>query len=146
MALLHTGITALTNRMPKVISPKAHAIIDYATAGSFLLTGALLWKRNRRAAIGSMVCGIMEAQTAMITDFPGGITPLISFETHGKIDAGFAGFVGTLPSLLAFGDEPEANFFRGQALAIAAVTGLTDFDQSGRSRNQRRSRSRRRAA
>jgi hypothetical protein len=48
--------------------------------------------------------------------------------------------------LLAFGDEPEANFFRGQALAIAAVTGLTDFEQSGRSRNQRRSRARRRAA
>jgi hypothetical protein len=144
MALLQTGINALTNRMPKVISPKTHAVIDYVTAGSFLLTGALLWKRNKRAAIGSMLCGIMEAQTAMITDFPGGVTPLISFETHGKIDAGFAGFVATLPTLLAFGDEPEAMFFRGQGLAIAGVTGLTDFSD-GRGRREPRSR-RRRAA
>jgi hypothetical protein len=144
MALLQTGINALTKRMPKVISPKTHAIIDYVTAGSFLLTGALLWKRNKRAAIGSMVCGIMEAQTAMITDFPGGVTPLISFETHGKIDAGFAGFVGMLPNLLAFGDEPEAMFFRGQGVAIAGVTGLTDFSYS-RARREQRSR-RRKAA
>lgn len=143
MALLQTGINALTNRMPKVISPKTHAIIDYATAGSFLLGGALLWKRSKRAAVGSLLCGIMEAQTAMITDFPGGITPLISFETHGKIDAGFAGLVGMLPTLLAFGDEPEAKFFRGQGVAIAAVTGMTDF---GDNRRSQRGRSRRRRA
>jgi hypothetical protein len=141
MPLLQTGINALTRRMPKVISPRTHAVIDYATAGSFLLTGALLWKRNKRASIGSMLCGIMEAQTAMITDFPGGLTPLISFETHGKIDAGFAGIVGMLPALLAFGDKPEAMFFRGQALAIAGVTGLTDFGE-----DRQRSRRRRRAA
>ena len=138
MPLLQTGINVLTKRMPKVISPRTHAIIDYATAGSFLLTGALLWKRNKRAAVGSMLCGIMEAQTAMITDFPGGLTPLISFETHGKIDAGFAGLVGMMPNLLAFGDEPEAMFFRGQALAIASVTGMTDFSEDGRRRSRRR--------
>lgn len=132
MALLQTGINALTNRMPKVISPKTHMLIDYANAGAFLVRGALLWKRNRRAAIGSMVCGIMEAQTAMITDAPGGLTPIISLDTHRKIDAGFAGFVGLLPSLLAFADEREAHFFRGQAVALAAVTGMTDFGENER--------------
>jgi hypothetical protein len=146
MALLQTGINALTNRMPKVISPKTHAVIDYLTAGSFLVTGALLWNRNKRAAVGSMVCGIMEAQTAMITDFPGGLTPLISFETHGKIDAGFAGFVSMLPNLLAFSDEPEAMFFRGQGLAIAGVTGLTDFGDERRSTRREQRYRRRRAA
>ena len=33
MALLETGVRELSNRMPKVISPKTHAIIDYAVAG-----------------------------------------------------------------------------------------------------------------
>ena len=137
MAILNTGVSALANRMPKVISPKAHAIIDYATAGTFLLMGALLWKRNRRAAIGSMVCGAMEAGTAMMTDFPGGVVKKISFETHGKIDAGFAGYVAMVPSVLGFGDEPEANFFRGQAIALAAVTGMTDFEARPQSRRRR---------
>ena len=145
MALLQTGINVLANRMPKVISPKTHMLIDYANAGAFLVTGALLWKRNRRAAIGSMVCGIMEAQTAMITDTPGGLTPIIDLDTHRKIDAGFAGFVGLLPSLLAFADEPEAHFFRGQAVALAGVTGMTDFGEKEGQRQGGRSRGRRAA-
>jgi len=127
MALIEKGVQAVAERMPKVISPRTHAIIDYATAGSFLLAGALLWKRNKRAAVGAMLCGAMEAGTAMVTDYPGGVKPLISFQTHGRIDAGFAGFVATLPNLMMFGGEPEAMFFRGQGVALAAVTGLTDF-------------------
>ena len=140
MALMQKGVQALTERMPKVISPRTHAIIDYATAGSFFLAGALLWKRSRRAAVASMLCGAMEAGTALMTDYPGGVKPVISFPTHGRIDAGFAGFVATLPNLLVFGSEPEAMFFRGQGVALAAVTGLTDFQagaDSGRSRRRR---------
>jgi len=127
MAIIQKGVQAVTARMPKVISPKAHAIIDYATAGSFFLAGALLWKRNKRAALGAMLCGAVEVSTAMMTDYPGGVKPALSFETHGRIDAGFSGFVASLPNLMMFGGEPEAMFFRGQCVAIAAVTGLTDF-------------------
>lgn len=132
MALMQKGVQVLTERMPKVISPKTHAIIDYATAGSFFLAGALLWRRNRRAAIGAFLCGAAEAGTAMVTDYPGGVTKAISFQTHGRIDAGMAGLVASIPTFMAFGDEPEAMFFRGEGVAMAAVTGLTDFRQDGR--------------
>ena len=128
MAILDTSIKALSNRLPKVISPKTHAIIDYATIGSFALMTGLLWKNHKRAAIGSLVCGAVQAGTVMMTDFPGGVVKLISFETHGKIDAGFAGFVATLPSLLGFGDEKQAWFFRAQGMNVAAVGGMTDFE------------------
>ena len=141
MAIVDTSVKALSNRLPKIISPKTHAIIDYATAGSFLLTGALLWKRHKRAAIGAIVCGAIEANTAMMTDYPGGVAKLISFETHGKIDAGFAGLVSMLPSILGFGDEKESWFFRGQGMGLAAVTGMTDFEyyeESGRRRRRER--------
>ena len=137
MPLMQKGVKMLADRMPKVISPKTHAIIDYATAGSFFIAGALLWKRKRRAAIASLLCGAMEAGTAIITDFPGGVTDLISFQTHGRIDAGFAGFVATLPNVFMFGDKPEAMFFRGQGVGIAAVTGLTDFSEGQRNRRYR---------
>lgn len=138
MALMQKGVEALSERMPKVISPRTHAIIDYATAGAFFLAGALLWRRSRRAAVGAMVCGAVEAGTAMLTDYPGGVKPMMSFHTHGRIDAGFAGFVATLPNLLLFGSEPEAMIFRGQGLALAAVTGMTDFDAlEGTSRRRR---------
>ena len=146
MALMQKGVQALTDRMPKVISPKTHAIIDYATAGSFFLAGALLWKRNKRASLGAMLCGAMEAGTAMMTDYPGGVKPVLSFETHGRIDAGFAGFVATLPNNLMFRGEPEAMFFRGEGVAAAAVTGLTDLSAAtGNGSRARRSRGHRAA-
>ncbi len=146
MAILDTSVKALSNRLPKVISPKTHAIIDYATAGSFFLMAGLLWGRHKRAAIGSLVCGAVEANTAMMTDYPGGVAKIISFETHGKIDAGFAGFVGMLPTMLGFGDEAEAWFFRGQAMGLAAVTGMTDFEYYEEDRSRRRGRERNRRA
>ena len=146
MAILDTSVKALSHRLPKIISPKTHAIIDYATAGSFFLMAGLLWRRHKRAAISSLVCGAVEANTAMMTDYPGGVAKIISFETHGKIDAGFAGFVGTLPSLLGFADQKEGWFFRGQAMGLAAVTGMTDFDYYEETSEQRRRRRQRRAA
>ncbi len=146
MAILDTSVKALSNRLPKVISPKTHAIIDYATAGSFFLMGALLWRNHKRAAIGSMVCGAVEANTAMMTDYPGGVAKIISFETHGKINAGFAGFVGMLPTLLGFGGEKESWFFRGQAMGLAAVTGMTDFEYYEEAQSRRRARRRERRA
>jgi len=137
MALLETSIRTLTHRMPKVITPKAHAIIDYATAGSFFLMGALFWRRNKRAAVASMALGAAETATAMLTDYPGGISPAISFKTHGKIDAGMAGMIGLVPTLLVFGGKSEAAFFRGQALAMAAVTAMTDFEAGSRKQPRR---------
>jgi hypothetical protein len=137
MALLDTAVRTAANRMPKVISPKTHAIIDYATAGAFFLAGALMWRRHKRAAISSFICGAAETATAMMTDYPGGVTPVIDFETHGKMDAGLSALTATMPTLMAFGDDREAMFFRGQAVGMAAVTGLTDFEDTRSLRGRR---------
>jgi hypothetical protein len=120
-------VETVTNRLPKIISPRVHAIIDYATVGSFVLMGALFWKNNKKAAVAAWCCGAMEATNTLLTDFPGGVTDVISFETHGKIDAAMAGAVATLPNLLGFSGEPEAKHFRLQGGMIAAVTGMTNF-------------------
>lgn len=137
MALAEIGARALSNRLPKVISPKTHAIIDYATAGGFFLMTGLMWKRHKRAAIAALACGINEVTNSMITGYPGGVADIISFPTHLKIDAGFAGVVASLPNLLGFTDEWPSLYFRSQGMAIAATAGMS-HDSATRSRRSRR--------
>ena len=145
MALINKGVQVLTDRMPKVVSPRTHAILDYATAAGFFAGAALFWRNHKRAAIASLACGIAETAIAMTTDYPGGVTDLISFETHGRIDAGIAAGLQTLPSMMGFGKDAQAWFFRAQGMSIGAVTGLTDFGggQSWRERERREGRDRR---
>lgn len=129
MAISNVAAKALTERLPKKITPAQHAVVDYLTAGTFFIMGAMFWKRNKRAAIAALACGSSITATSLMTDYPGGIAKAIDFETHGRIDAGLAGLTATLPTLLAFGDEDEAKYFRGMALAETVVTGMTDFTQ-----------------
>src|SRR5579864_3587479 len=88
--------------VPKVVSPTVHAIADYVTAASFFVAGVLFWKKNKRAALASMLCGAAETAVATLTDYPGGVKNLISFPLHGKIDFGMAGMVAAMPQFLAF--------------------------------------------
>jgi hypothetical protein len=137
MPLLNTGIKAVTSRLPKVVSPKTHAIIDYATAGSFFLGAALFWKSHKRAAIASLACGLAELGTVMMTnEMPGAVADVIDLETHLKIDAGLAAGLQTLPSMLGFGGDGRAWFFRGHGMGIGAVAGLTERNGSSRRRRE----------
>jgi hypothetical protein len=63
----------------------------------------------------------------LLTDYPGGTAKAISFETHGKIDAGMSGMVGMMPTLLGFTDQKKSIFFRVQGLSIKATASMTDF-------------------
>jgi hypothetical protein len=131
MPLLERSAKWATNKLPKAIGPKAHAAIDYAAAASFFGMAALFWRRNQRAAVSCLFCGAAETMAALLTDYPGGITRAITFETHGAIDFGLTGLVAGLPGIMRFAKEPEARFFRMQGLALAVVTGLTDFTGTG---------------
>jgi hypothetical protein len=128
MALLQKGVEMAVGRMPKLINPTVHAVIDYAVAGSFFLMAALYWRRNKKAAISALVCGGATAANSLLTDYPGGAYRVMSYKSHGRIDAGLAGVTGTMPRLMGFSDDPEARFFGVQALAETTVTALTDFE------------------
>jgi hypothetical protein len=69
-----------------------------------------------------------------MTDYPGGVAREISFETHGSIDFGLSGMAASMPDMLRFKDARETTFFRLQGLAMATVSGLTDFTGTGKSR------------
>ena len=91
MALWQKSFRMAAGKMPKVIDPTTHALLDYAVAGSFLLMGVLFWKRSKRAAIGSLFCCGATAANIMLTDYPGGTRKVVSYKSHGRIDAGLAG-------------------------------------------------------
>ena len=128
MPLLAKSIQFVGKALPKVLSPKAHAIADYSTAALFLAGSALFWRRSKRAAIASLMCGAAEVAVAALTDYPGGLTPAISFPLHKKIDFGLASMAATMPAFLAFGNERETAFFQSQSAIIALVTTLTNFE------------------
>jgi hypothetical protein len=140
MPLWQQGTRAITRRMPKIIDPSTHAVLDYAVAGTFLLAAAALWNRNKRAAIGSLVCGGATAINALFTDYPGGVFPTISYRTHGNVDAGLAGLTASTPRLLGFAGESEARLFGASAFAETVIAGLTDYDyyeeEDGRASNE----------
>lgn len=137
MPLIQKGAAAVANRLPKVISPKAHAIIDYVNIGTFGLLAYLFWEKNKRAAIAATTCGIAELTNTLLTDFPGGVTDVISFPTHGRIDMGLAATCFSLPNLMRFDDEAEAKWFRILGLGITGVTGMTNFSGLRRQRYRR---------
>ncbi len=142
MSLVQTGMNIASKRLPKVIGPTVHAIIDYGVAATFFAMGAFFWSRHKRAAISSFICGGAAAMNSMLTDYPGGMWKVMSFETHGKIDAGLAGATGTMPGLMGFEDDGEARFFQIQAIAEAAVTAMTDFNAMDRTDYYRKTRDR----
>lgn len=128
MPVLQKAIQFVGKPLPKVISPRVHAVADYATAGLFLMGAAAAWRKNKRAAVASLICGAAEVAVAALTDYPGGVKHVISFPLHRKIDFGLSSMAATMPEFLAFEDDNEKAFFRMQSVLIAGVTVLTNFE------------------
>lgn len=129
MPILNTATKILMKPVPKFLSPKAHAVIDYLTVGSFLASAAWLSSRNKRAALAALICGGAELALALLTNYPGGVRKAISFHTHGKIDLGLAAMIATMPEFLAFKDDKEKKLFFAKGAIITAVHELTDFPE-----------------
>ncbi|MBV9342893.1 MAG: hypothetical protein JO159_18665 [Acidobacteria bacterium] len=129
MPILNSAVQIATKPFPKAISPKAHAIFDYLTAGSFFMSAAWFWGRSKRAAIASLISGGAELAVSLLTDYPGGVKKVISFRTHREIDFGLGAMTATMPEFLAFKDEDERKFFLAQGALITALSGLTKFPE-----------------
>ena len=123
---------ALMNRVPKVISPTTHAVIDYAVVAYYFIAAGACWGGNKRAGISALASGAAVLGVSMFTDYWGDGRKPISFETHGKIDVG-QGLAATLaPLLLGFADKPSASLFWGQAASDVAVLVMTYFEAADR--------------
>src|ERR1700676_2096900 len=97
MPVLNKFAKVVARPIPRMVTPKGHAVIDYASVGLFLGSTARFWRRNRRAAVASLICGGAELAIMLLTDYPGGVKKFISFETHREMDYGLAAMVATMP-------------------------------------------------
>lgn len=113
----------------KPITPRVHAVLDYGVAATFLLMGFRYRRTNPNASLLAMINAGMVLALSVMTDYPGGLSPVVSFKTHRTIDVVQAAIAGLGPLALGFADTPEARTFYGQALGEAGVIALTDWDQ-----------------
>jgi len=137
MPVLNSAVQLATRPFPRAISPKTHAIIDYATTASFFLTAALFWRRSKRAALAALIAGGAELAVNLLTNYPGGLKKVINFGTHREIDLGLGAMTATLPEFLAFKDEGERKFFLAEGAMITAISQLTRFPDKGRRAERR---------
>ena len=134
MPVLNSLTKVVAKPIPRMITPKAHAMIDYASVGIFLGSAALFWRRNRRAALASLLCGGAELGLMLLTDYPGGMKKILSFETHREMDYGLAAMAASAPETMAFKHTGETKFFRAQG---ALLTLLGELTQSSGVRSRR---------
>lgn len=129
MPMLHSLIKVAAKPVPAMISPKAHAVLDYIGVGIFLAGATWFWRRNKRAAIAAAVCGGAKLAVSLMTDYPGGMRARrgIRFDTRREIDLGLAAMTATMPEFMGFKDEPQKRFFQAQGALITVVNELTDF-------------------
>jgi hypothetical protein len=123
--------TRAEDRVPRVISPRLHAVIDYATVGAAAFIAYKLWNRNRRAAVSAVVTAVTEATVVAMTDYPGGFTRQISFPLHGRLALGHATMIGNMPRMMGFQGTPEEKLFAGWSAVVALLVALTDFSGTG---------------
>lgn len=127
MAMLNNVIRMVAKPLPNVISPRSHAVLDYVIAGAFLASAGIFWKRNRRAAISSLVCAGTQLGIILLTDYPGGRRSSIPFSMRRKLDLGFAAMTAAMPEFMNFKDEPERKFFAAQGVVMTVANELTRF-------------------
>ncbi|HEX6496123.1 MAG TPA: hypothetical protein VF018_11605, partial [Acidobacteriaceae bacterium] len=102
MLVRNQEIELLKTRLPKVISPAAHGVIDYAHAAFFFTVGLLSRRSNKGAARAAFAASGFILAQSLLTDYRFGWKPLISFETHGKMDSVFASSSWLIPVLFGF--------------------------------------------
>jgi hypothetical protein len=137
MAILNNLVKIALKPLPKMISPRSHAVLDYMAAGAFLAAAGLFWRRNKRAAVSSLLCGGAQLGVTMLTDYPGGVRPSIRFSTRRKLDLGLAAMTAAMPEFLNFEGEPEQKFFTAQGMVITVANQLTEFSDEEEPKKRR---------
>ena len=134
---------------PRLISAKTHGIIDYIHASANFAAAAIFRSTDKRGSNAALALGISVLANALMTDYPLGVFRVYSFKTHGILDYGVAAASAAFPSLLGIRNSSQRKYFHMQGAGETLIAGVSDYDDSGRSRRRKMGRvfdGRRRAA
>jgi hypothetical protein len=123
-------LSTMEGRIPKIIDPATHAVLDYMTAGSFFALGFAMLNRHSRAATLAFINGAAVLGLSLLTDYPGGVWRKVSFRTHGMIDVAQAAMSAGMPAMMGFARDAEAQAFHAQAALEMGVVATTDWSAS----------------
>lgn len=126
------------NIMPRLISARAHAIIDYIHAATNIAMGFVLRGRDRRASNAAFVVGGAILGNALMTDYPGGVFRLYDFKVHGLLDYGVAAATTAMPEMVRTRKGLPSQFFRSEGIGEFGIAATTDYsDTTGSTRHAR---------
>ncbi|MXV53177.1 hypothetical protein GS399_19600 [Pedobacter sp. HMF7647] len=111
----------------KPISPKLHALIDYALVSGLLILPSLMRMNKKAKTIYAIEAAILLPYVAL-TRQPAAIKGLIPFRTHGKIDPFNVAQFALQTSLKPFRKNRKEMIFNIAFTALAGITVLlTDW-------------------
>lgn len=113
--------------MLRLANPLAHGVLDYGLALTFLLAPALFGFAETPTRL-SYVIGFAYFGASLITKYPLGAIGLLSFPTHGVLEALMAAGWIVMPWLFGFAESPAArNLFVAAGIALLALVAVTDY-------------------
>ncbi len=127
MPLATLALHQIEAKLPKVISPTAHGIIDYCHAAFFAGMAVVCWKRNKPAALAAAATSALVLGESLLTDYKLGVKRVIPFSVHGQLDGGFAAVSLAIPKLFGFEETRAAKVFQVNAFVETAVVSFTDW-------------------
>lgn len=111
----------------KIISSKAHGLLDYATVIFLLLAPSLFGMEGRLSTFTYVLAGVHFALTAL-TAFEVGLIKVIPFRIHGLLEVVVSlALAGVALWFRNTGDDLGFYFYIGLAIVIMIVFLLTDF-------------------
>ena len=125
---MENALQTLTGSVPKVIDPKMHAVADYSAAAGLACLGMYLRDRNSTLSNFAFINAGMIVGMSLLTRYPGGVIPAMSFKMHGMMDAVQGMLLAAGPVLLGQQDDPDSKYFYGQAALELGVVAATDWD------------------
>jgi hypothetical protein len=110
----------------KVLSPRVHGVLDYASAALFLLAPTLFGFDGLPATLARAL-GVAYALFSLATAYPLGVVRAIPFPVHVAFDFVLGVFLLAAPWLLGFSDNDAArNFYLAMGGVSVVVPLLTD--------------------
>jgi uncharacterized membrane protein YuzA (DUF378 family) len=111
----------------KIISSKAHGLLDYATVVFLLLAPSLFGMEGTLSTFTYILAGVHFALSAL-TDFEVGLVKVIPFRIHGILEIVVSiALAGVALWFRNEGNDLGFYFYIGLAIVIMIVFVLTDF-------------------